>query len=231
MRTRQEIKAIGKAAFKENYWTCVLAMLLVTVVLGVLNGLGGASSMASSEGETSISLGSGAGGILSLLLTGPLSIGLAVFFVRNALGQRENLTVTTPFTEAFVNYGRKLGGYLWMMLFTFLWSLLFVIPGIIKGLSYGMTPYILGDCPEVKAKDALKLSMRMMDGHKAELFVMELSFLGWALLGALTAGILLIFYVGPYMNSAFAVYYLEVREEALRNGVITEGQLRGVEPV
>ncbi len=231
MRTRQEIKAIGKAAFRENYWTCGLAMLLVTVVLGAINGLGGSSTLMNGDSETAVSLGTSAGGILSLLLTGPLTIGLALFFVRNALGRRENLTVTTPFTEAFNNYGRKLGGYLWMMLFIVLWSLLFVIPGIVKGLSYSMAPYILGDCPEVKAKDALKLSMRMMEGHKAELFVMELSFLGWALLSALTAGILLIFYVGPYMNSTFAVYYLEVREEALRNGVITEGQLQGAEPV
>ena len=118
-----------------------------------------------------------------------------------------------------------------MALFVFLWSLLFFIPGIIKSFSYAMTQYILADCPNVKARDALKLSMRIMNGHKADLFVFHLSFLGWAILGALTFGILNLFYVSPYMNSSLATFYLEVREDALRRGVITMGQLEGAEAV
>ena len=94
-----------------------------------------------------------------------------------------------------------------------------------------MTPYILSDCPNVKAKDALKLSMRIMKGKKGRLFVFYLSFIGWGLLSCLTAGILGIFYVGPYMQSSMAVWYLEAREDALRNGVITLGQLEGTEAV
>ena len=89
----------------------------------------------------------------------------------------------------------------------------------------------LADCPNVKATDALKLSMRMMNGHKWEYFVMGLSFLGWILLSALTLGILSVFYVDPYMRSSFAEYYLELRDEALRTGAITQGQLDGTELV
>ena len=118
-----------------------------------------------------------------------------------------------------------------MLLFTWLWSLLLVIPGIIKSFSYAMTPFILADCPNVRAKDALKLSMRMMAGHKGELFVFLLSFLGWQLLNLVTFGLLGVFFVEPYQNSAEAVWYLEVREEALRRGVITMDQLNGLAPV
>ena len=241
MRSRQEIKAIGKERFKANYWPCVLAALLVAAVLMAISSLSsGASTSAAMtaamngqepEPTATFSASSSIGGILSLLLAGPLTIGLNYFFVMNTLGRTDRISATTPFTVAFQNYGRKLGGYLWMQLFTFLWSLLFIIPGIIKGLSYAMAPYILADCSNVKAKDALKLSMRIMNGHKWEFFVFQLSFIGWGLLGVLTLGLLDLFYVEPYMQSSLATYYLEVREEALRNGVVTMAQLEGVQEV
>ena len=240
MRTRQEIKAIGKDRFKANYWPCVLAAFLVSLALGLLTSLAYGptytaaidAAMTGSEPDVSATASGGSflGSVALLILSGPLGIGLCFFFVMNVLG-REDITVATPFKSAFTNFGRKLGGSLWMALFVFLWSLLFFIPGIIKSFSYAMTTYILGDCPNVKARDALKLSMRIMKGHKWELFVFFLSFLGWAILGSLTFGILDLFYVNPYMNSALATYYLEVREDALRRGVITMGQLEGTEAV
>ena len=235
MKTRQEIKAIAKAQFKANYWNCVLAALLVSVVLGVISWLtSGQNVQEVANGESaamvSLSIRGCSGSLLSLLLTGPLTIGLNFFFIKNVIGATDEINVTTPFKEAFTNYPRKLGGSLWMALFIFLWSLLFLIPGIIKALSYGMTPYLLADCPNIKARDALKLSMRMMKGHKGEYFVLYLSFIGWGILTAITVGILGIFYTGPYMQNTFAAYYLEVREEALRTGAVTMEQLSGAQP-
>ena len=231
MKSRQEIKAIGKERFKANYWPCVLAIVLVGVVLGVISGIGALGAEGSpGTGDYQPGPLNGVMGIVQLLVTGPLSIGLAYFFIQNIFGSQE-ITATTPILSCRERFGRKLGGYLWMELFTVLWSLLLIIPGIIKGLSYSMTPYLLADCPNVKARDALKLSMRIMAGHKWELFVFYLSFIGWGILSALTFGILAIFYVAPYTNSAAAVWYLEAREDALRRGVITMGQLEGSEPV
>jgi len=233
MRTRQEIKAIGKSRFLANYWPCVLAVLLVALAIGVVSGAlnAPATIQAANSGDSETVSVSSSFSILALIVAGPLEIGLCYFFVMNVLG-RDGLTATTPFTAGFSgNFGRKLGGYLWMYLFTVLWTLLFIIPGIIKGYSYAMTPYILADCPNVKAKDALKLSMRIMSGHKWELFVFHLSFIGWGLLSILTLGLLSIFFVDPYMKSSEATYYLEVREQALRTGVITMGQLEGTEAV
>ena len=274
MRTRQEIKSIGKSRFHANYWPCVLACLLVALAIGVVSG---ALSMPSTiatinnamSGDSTVNVSSSlssSASILVLIIAGPLTIGLCHFFVMNVLG-RSDISCTTPFTVAFTNYGRKLGGYLWMYLFLFLWSLIMLagvavfallvavgaafgssisvvlillgiliviascIPLIIKSFSYAMTTYILADCPDVKAQDALKLSMRIMDGHKWELFVFYLSFIGWYLLSLITLCLLSIFYVDPYFHSSMAVYYLEVREQALRTGVITMGQLEGTEPV
>ena len=241
MRTRQEIKAIGRERFLANYWPCVLVVLIMGLILAAISGVTSgptyisAVSAAASGREPDISAASTGGSFLGsvaiLLLSGPLTIGQNYFFIMNVLGRESEATLGAAFRAAFTNYGRKLGGSLWMALFIFLWTLLFFIPGIIKSFSYAMTPYILADCPNVKARDALKLSMRIMAGHKWELFVFELSFIGWALLSALTAGILDIFYVGPYVQSATATYYLEVREEALRNGVVTMAQLEGRQEV
>ena len=235
MRTRQEIKAIGKARFKSNYWNCVLALLLVTAVLGALSWFSGGEEVRQisngDPGRYNVTVRYDAVRLISLLISGPLTIGLNSFFVKNARGADGELTVTSPFREAFQNYPRKLGGSLWMTLFIFLWSLLLLIPGLIKTISYSMTQYILADCPEVRAKDALKLSMRMMNGHKWEFFVLLLSFIGWGLLTILTFGILEVFYVGPYRNSSFAVYYLEIKREALRTGAVTREQLDGLQPV
>ena len=233
MKTRQELKAIGKARFQENRWNCVLALLLVSAVLGALSYASGGQEVReiASEGvNITISTRNGGLGLLSLLLSGPLTVGLNAFFVRNVRGERENLTVTTPFTEAFRGYPRKLGGSLYAGLLVVLWSLLLVIPGIVKSFSYGMTQYILADCPNVKATDAVKLSARMMRGHKAEMLVLWLSFLGWMLLTALTCGLVGIFFAGPYRQSTFAAYYLAVRDEAIRTGAVTAEQLAGTQP-
>lgn len=224
MRTRKEIKTIGKQKFSALYWPCVGAAFLVMLVSGAFGGLLSVAGEYEKEGLSVVI------NLANLFITGNLSIGLCYFFIQLILG-REEPDIGTPFRAGFENYGRKLGGYLWMCLFTFLWCLLFIIPGIIKSFAYAMTPYILADCPNVKAKDALKLSMRIMKGKKGAFFGFYLSFIGWGLLSCLTAGILGIFYVNPYMNSSTACWYLEAREDALRNGVITLGQLEGTEPV
>lgn len=234
MMYRDEIKEIGKEKFKSNYWNCVLVMLLTGAVLSLitwLSGGGHAIQTISERGNVTVSVRANAGSLLSLLLFGPLTIGTNYFFIKNAQDERDELSVTTPFSQAFQNYPRKLGGSLWMGLFVFLWSLLLVIPGVIKAFSYCMTPYILADCPKVKARDALKISMDMMEGHKWEAFVLLLSFIGWIILSLLTFGLVAVFYTTPYMRSTMAVYYQQVRDDALRRGVVTPEELDGSEPV
>lgn len=91
-------------------------------------------------------------------------------------------------------------------LFTFLWSLLLYVPGIIKAISYSQAMYIAAENPNIGALEAINRSKAMMEGHKMELFVLALSFLGWAILGAFTFGILYIWLV-PYMNTTLALFY------------------------
>lgn len=193
MKSRIEIKERAKVNFNKQYWMCVLAFTIYTVIPGVLSGA--------------------TAGIAALLLMPPITVGYAYFCLR--VYRDETCDIAEFFTVGFKDYGKSLVGILWMYLFTFLWSLLFIIPGIVKAISYSMTPYILAEREDVSAKDALVLSMEMTNGHKAEIFVMMLSFIGWLILSGLTFGILAIFYTGPYMATSLAGIYEELKKNAV----------------
>jgi uncharacterized membrane protein len=130
--------------------------------------------------------------------------------VKNVLGTGEELTVTSPFREAFQNYPRKLGGSLWMTLFIFLWSLLLIIPGIIAAYRYRMATYLLIDHPEMSPLECIRASKQMMAGHKGELFVLDLSFIGWYIVGSLCCGVGTL-WVAPYYEATRAQIYEAVR--------------------
>lgn len=106
-------------------------------------------------------------------------------------------------------YWRNVGAMLLVALFKFLWTLLFVVPGIVKSYAYALTPYILDDNPQAGPNEARLLSIRMMRGHKWKLFVMDLSFIGWALLCILSLFIGFI-WLTPYYRTSRAAFYQEV---------------------
>lgn len=111
-------------------------------------------------------------------------------------------------------FSRVLTTTLLYYVYVFLWSLLLLIPGCIKSYSYAMTPYILKDNPEMKNNAAIEESMRMMDGHKLELFLLDLSFIGWAILSILTCCIGFLWLV-PYMNMARVNFYEDLKKAAV----------------
>ena len=97
-------------------------------------------------------------------------------------------------------------------LYIFLWSLLFIIPGIVKSFSYAMTPFIMAENPDLTANEAITASRQMMDGHKADLFLLDLSFIGWSFLAALSANLGNI-PLNPYKNAARAAFYRQLQAE------------------
>lgn len=157
--------------------------------------------------------------IISIFLLLNISLGVSNAYLK--IWRGENTDVGDMFSIGFENYGRYLGGMFLVRLYTILWTLLFIIPGIIKSFSYALTPYILREMPDLSVDQAIKLSSRMMDGHKMELFVLNLSFIGWALLGTLTFGILTVVYVSPYMSITVAGFYDEIKKDAIARGIIS----------
>lgn len=199
---RAELKSQAKGILSANYWPIIGATVLVMAILLAVASVPGIGSIAS-------------------YFIIPVNLGLTLYIVGLIDGGKPS--ITDIFTNAFDGryYLRRVGGYAWMMLFTFLWSLLFAIPGIVKAYSYALTPYILAKYPEVQAKEALKVSMKIMDGKKAELFVLQLSFIGWAMLAGITFGLLGIFFVIPYMAITDTLWYKRTMESAIETGLFS----------
>lgn len=144
----------------------------------------------------------------TLLLMGVIEFGFCAYMLSVT---RNNDSDFGKLVSGFNRFGDTCVTGILKWLYTGLWSLLFVIPGIIKTYSYAMTTYILHDNPGITANDAITKSRQMMDGHKFDLFVLDLSFIGWYILGVLTFGILIIFYVEPYHQVARANFYEQLR--------------------
>lgn len=143
----------------------------------------------------------------SIIIAGPLMLGFYTCYLKI---QRNQDAEFEELFSGFNNFVTSMVAYLLIGIYTFLWSLLFIIPGIIKALSYSMSLFILADNPNMKANEAITKSKEMMEGHKWQLFVLLLSFIGWYILVALTFGILII-YVGPYIHASITAFYEEIK--------------------
>lgn len=185
---RKELKLEAKKLYKVDYWTFVGVYALYTLIIGAL---------------------SGAYGVGLLILGGPISVGFLSYILN--LKRNGNQKFNDLFS-GFKRFSDYFVTFLLVSLYTFLWTLLFIVPGIIKSISYSQALYIIHDNPGMSPKEAIKKSQEMMKGHKMEYFVLILSFLGWNILNIFTLGILNIFFVGPYVNSTYALYYEKLIE-------------------
>lgn len=221
MWTINEVKTKGKAAFKANYWKCVIVAFVLSLLTGGTNAT--ARSQVSSEDLWSqlmsldpsalqVLLGAMAAVsvvafLLRIFVFNPLEVGGYRFFKKNV--SDGNATIGT-LGEGFNKYGHVVVTLFLKDLFLTLWSCLFFIPGIIKAYSYRMVPFIVKDNPELSATEVITKSREMMKGNKWRSFVLDLSFLGWIILGLITFGIVMIFWTTPYMENANAALYLEL---------------------
>ena len=158
-------------------------------------------------GNTTISIG--ALGLAELILGGTVQLGYAKYLLKQQ--DRQDGSVSDLFSE-FERFGQGFAQKFLRGLYGFLWGLLFVIPGIVKSYSYAMTPFIMAEYPNMTASEAIQASKDMMDGHKWELFVLRLTFIGWDIAAALTMNIGHLV-LNPYKNAAEAAFYREIRKQ------------------
>ena len=150
---------------------------------------------------------------VSLFVLLPLAAGYSNS-MRVLLETGDNRLTNNSFSLAFGNWLHVVWGMILSTIYIFLWTLLLIIPGIIKSYSYALTPYILVEHPEMSANEAIEESMRLMDGHKFDLFYLQLSFIGWAILSILSLG-LGFFWLIPYQMTAQAAFYRDLKNEAM----------------
>ena len=152
-------------------------------------------------------------GIISILLI-PLHYGFAILFLDLLRGIKLDFG---RLFDGYKDFGRILGTGLLQGIYTMLWTLLLIVPGIIKSYSYAMTSFILKDHPELQYDAAINKSMEMMSGYKMKLFLMDLSFIGWAILCCFTLGIGFLF-LSPYVEASHAAFYEDLKKELYGDG-------------
>lgn len=191
MKNSNQLRAAARQSLSGQWSGAVVMCLVYVVVSGAVSAI------------------PAVGSLLSLLLL-PVGWSYAVAFLRNA--RRKTPFAVGDLFAGFSDYTRLFSTLLLQGVYTVLWMLLLIVPGVIKSYSYAMTPFILKDEPELKNNAAIEKSMAMMEGHKWDLFCLQLSFIGWVLLAILTLGIGCL-WLAPYMASATAHFYEDVKTD------------------
>ena len=221
MWTRAELKSRGKVAMRANrVRTIMCAVFLSFAAQGIVfdsTGLTTAEIMNSFSGAEIIPLTQ----LLNLASTGLLLTLICDIFFFNILevGCRhffvENARMPAKCGECLYSFRNRYWNTCLVMflkgLYTFLWTCLFIVPGIVKAYAYRMVPYILADNSNLEYKEVISLSQEMMKGNKWKSFLLDLSFLGWNILSTFTCGILGFVYVYPYIYCTDAELYLKIR--------------------
>ena len=222
MKTNQELKNSALAALKGNWAPAVLGAIFFTFATCLITSPGYCANMAAfgmpffdSINPKVLKIFSNSSFLLNFFLLYPLSLGYSV--AHKELLQNGDAAITRNTVRlAFSDYVRNAVSILLVYLYTLLWTLLFIVPGIIKGLAYSLTPFIVKDNPQLSPNQAINLSMKMMKGHKFDLFYLYLSFVGWIFLAILTLGIGLLWVI-PYMQTSMAAFYLDVKNDYNNN--------------
>ena len=189
MIIRSELKALAKEQIKGNIGILFLCSLVVALICGAV-------------GFTYVG---------PILIAPSFAISMTMIYIALANGKKPEVG---DVFKGFSLFGKALWLNILVGFFVFLWSLLLYIPGIIKALSYSMLFYILAENPNMTAQEALNESKRIMDGHKMDLFVLGLSFIGWGLLCGITFGIAYI-YVIPYVSATVTNFYNKIKSQPI----------------
>lgn len=155
-----------------------------------------------------------AGSVGYVAIAGPLLFGFSKVYLN--IARRENPNVGQLFSGFSSNMWRIIGAWALTSVYTFLWSLLFIIPGIIASYRYAMTYYVMVDNPNIGPRAAIEKSKEIMNGNKARLFRLDLSFIGWYLLGILSLGVGFI-WITPYTQAARAEFYKDLVKNTNEN--------------
>ncbi len=238
MWNRVELKERAKVVLRASYWKA----LLVSLILCFTSGRDGLSVNFEQADINSLFHGSDAwlslpfmamlfgtllsislaAALIAILIFNPLEIGLRHYFLESTQMRFHLENILRGFTGG--RYRNVVITMLLRNIYNALWYLLLIVPGIIKSYSYAMVPYLLAENPGIPPSRAIEMSIQITDGHKWKMFVLDLSFIGWFLLGALALGVGFLF-VLPYSNTTHAQLYVALRTIALDRRIISLQEL------
>ena len=214
--TRKELKDNAKQSLRGNWGWAIIVFLITAIIVGIFTGAGHWLDETYINYDGTNIFYQFASPIGSILLWIGSFIGLSrnIAFLELRDDQKEEKPYMAAFSVFTENrFGPELINFVLVSIFTFLWTWLLIIPGIIKAYSYSMTPYIVKDMvasgKQVSATDGINASKELMKGHKMDLFIFDLSFLGWNILAAITCGLGYL-WVTPYYQTAKANFYRHI---------------------
>ena len=234
MWNRWQLKENAKAVLRVSYWKAFWVSLIFVLILGrdiFTFSFGGSdmqplfnhfSPFVSLPILTMLLSASVASALISILVFGPLEVGVQHYFLESTQMRFNLENVIRGFTGG--RYRNVVITMLLRNIYNALWYLLLIIPGIVKSYSYTMVPFLLAENPGIPPSRALEISITMTDSHKWQMFVLDLSFIGWFLLGMIPFGIGILF-VNPYYHTTRAQLYVALRAIALDRGIITLPEL------
>ncbi len=250
MWTNAQLKTNAKMALNARYGIAIIVSLVAGMLSGGSPGLGSSIFTANFRADSSdidkmkefftlngelagvlaagisafVLLAAVAGTLFSVFVSAPITVGQNRFYLQNRLGQGDIGTLFSGFQSGYLNVVKTI---FLKNLYIFLWSLLFIIPGIIKTYEYYMVEYILAENPHMDSARALEISRQMTQGQKFDIFLLGLSFIGWSILSLMSCGIGFLFLV-PYMQATFAELYTALRQKAIAEGTAGYEELTGV---
>lgn len=189
------IMADARAALVGNWKRVILVFLLYTICMSAVSAI------------------PEIGGVVSFLISGPMALGVAYYSLGISRGEHPDWKVIF---DGFKRFIPSFLTYIYMTLLVILWSLLLIIPGILKSLSYSQTFFILADNPLIGVKDAVKKSEELMKGYRWKYVCLNLRFFGWMILSVFTLGIGFLWLI-PYMQVSYAKFYDELNAKGVQS--------------
>lgn len=242
MWSRSELKAKAKNALRKHYIHAFIASFVLVFAAGELNNKGGFLDFEWSANGGNLPIWNGfvammaifgillfVGVVLfSIFVGGPLEVGARKYYVETTQYDDSQLSnITSIFGSSY--YGNVVIGMVYQKIVIFLWFLALIVPGIVKAYAYSMVPYILAENPGMNIKDAMKLSDDMTYTHKMDMFILDLSFIGWYILGSLLFGIGS-FFVNPYVDMTKGYLYLTLKEDIIEENLADESDFISDDP-
>ncbi len=206
--TLREFRARARESLKGFWGLALVAFFVANVVSFIESGLGCYTNIFGYN--TGIEVATTIVTIVELLIAGPLAVGLAKLSLQ--IVRKENPEISTLFSQFKSNFVSCFILNVLKMLFIVLWTFLMIIPGVVAYYRYSFAEYIMADDPSISPMDAIRLSKEMTFGRKWRLFLLDLSFIGWWLLSALSLGIGTLF-LTPYVGISKAEFYRQTKAE------------------
>ncbi len=228
MWTIAELKQNAKTVLKRTYWLSFAILLVAGIVTGIGDLITSVIDIATELGifipERLVLCANIFSLLVNVFIVGPIIVGKSRFFMQIREYDTEFSVLFSGFNGK--EYWNNIRAMILKSIYIMAWSLLFFIPGIIKSYEYYFVSYIIAENPEIPVYRAFQISKEMTDGYKMRIFLLELSFVGWYLLGAFCLGIG-VFFVNPYMTATLAELYAAQRAYVLSQGIVGEDELCG----